>query len=453
MKDIYKINSIQVYNMWRNIAYGLVVVALTLLLTYILPSYLAPVVSTCAAFSIYILTYNEANRRRGCLLYPSAILLSLISYTFLLLGLNLASVWITSFDIWFELTFFTEPFVPILLLAPVMFVTTLTLLIRGDGASVCTDCQLTNDHYTMRGRMGSMLHFESRVQLRNLALVSGLITAGTYAYFWLGYNSVNFTSRDTLVFFWLPILFMIFDIVYFGMHYYNIYLDMRELDQIATPQELAEATTKTWVRYYVICEDNIYLNMHSEDAYNSGSDIPVIDTPFIVSRESDGITESEASSIIHALTGVRDGRLRFFFGRKSPDNFKHSVVRFFYLLPGEVDKYPHLKDVDGTWISSNKFKTLLYSKSTQISRGLLTDMRRLGTIIITSKTFNEKGERRTKLTQYHPSFNFEELYNTKLDFQDNAWLRVSCFNSNTSYFKLKRLWRSFTRRNNIPVDE
>lgn len=453
MKDIYKINSIQIYNIWRNTATGLMLVGLTLLLTYILPTFLAPVVSTCAAFAIYILTYNEINRRQSCLLHPSAILLSLINYTFLLLILNIASVWITSFNIWFELSFFTEPFLPILLLAPVTFATAVILLFRGDSASVCTDCQITNGHFSMRGRMGSILHTESKLQLRNLVLISGLISAGTLLYFAFAYNPVNITSRDTLVFYWLPILLIIFDIVYFGMHYYNLYLDLREQDLVVTPQELAETSTKTWVRYYIICEDNIYLNMHSKDAFNPQSDVPVIETPFIVSRESDGITEEEASSIIHALTGVHDGRLRFFFGRKSPDNLKHSVVRFFYLLPGETEKYPQLKDVDGTWISSNKFKTLMYTKPAQISRGLMTDMRRLGTIVITSKTFDEKGERRTKLTQYHPSFNFEELYRSKLDFQDSAWLRVSCFNSDTSYFKIKRLWRNFTRRNNIPVDE
>ena len=180
----------------------------------------------------------------------------------------------------------------------------------------------------------------------------------------------------------------------------------------------------------------------------------MVETPFIVSRESEGISEKEATALIHSLTGVRDGELRFFFGRKSADNFKHNIIRFFYFLPGEVEMYPHLKDVTGNWISSNKFKTLRYANpSLRLSPLLRVDMTRLATILITSKTFNEKGERRTKLKQYHPSFNFEELKNCKIDFQDNQWLRISTFNSNTPFFKLKRFWRNVTHRNKIPVDE
>lgn len=453
MKNIFKINSIQTFNMWRNVAYGLIIMALVLLLTYLLPKFLAPIISTAAAFGIYVMSYTESNRRNNCLLHPAAILLILITYTFFLVALNLASLWITSFDIWYELSFFSDPYIPILLLAPVGLITAFTLLIRGQEASVCTDCRLTNGHYTLRGRIGIIFHHEAQIQLKNLILIFSLLTLGTYLYFFLVYNPVNITSRDTFVFLWVPILIFIFDTAYFAIRYYNLYLDLRERDQIVTPMELSEMSSKTWIRYYVICEDSIYLNMHSKDELNESGSESVVETPFIVNRETTTISESEAMSIIRALTGVRDGKLKFFFGRKSPDNFKHSVMRYFYFIPGEPENYPELNDVEGTWISSNKFKTLLYNPTLRFSPLLRTDMTRLATIIITSKTFTKNGERRTKLKQYHPSFNFEELYDSRLDFQNDTWLRVSCFNSNTSHFKLKRMWRNFTRRNNVQVDE
>lgn len=453
MKDIFKINSLQIYNLWRNIAYGLVIMALMLLLTYLVPSILTPVISTIAAFVLYMTTYSNANRRQICLLPPSAIFISILSYTLLLVGLNLANLWINSFTIPFELVFFTHPFLPVLLLAPVTFVSCVTLLFRGSASSVCTDCILTNGHYRLRGRMGIILHHESRFELRNLALVFGSISVWVWLYFLLAFNSVNLTARDVFVFFWLPIIVIILDAVYFAIRYYNLYLDLRERDQVVSPQELSNMNMRTWVRYYVICEDNIYLNMNAPDILDEADKRGVIETPFIISRETNSITEDEAASIIRNLTGVRNGKLRFFFGRKSPDNLKHSVIRYFYLLPGETENYPHLNDVEGSWISSNKFKTLYYNSNMRFSPLLNTDMTRLATIVITSKTFNENGERRTKLRQYHPSFNFEELYHSKLDFQDSKWLRVSCFNCDVPHYRFKRLWRSLTRRNNVAIDE
>lgn len=453
MKNIFRINSLQVYNLWRNTAYGLMTMALIILLTTLLPCYLAPVVSTIAALTMYIFAYTGNNRKQSCILHISAVFISILSYTFLLILLNLASTWIASFDVWFELTFFADTFIPVLLLAPVTLVTCIFLLLRGNSSSVCTDCMLINGNYRTRGRIGIILHHESKVQLSNLAVVFGVITAISYLYYLYVYNSTNITSRDTFVFCWLPIILLIGDVIFFAIRYYNLFLDLRERNQIVTPRELSEMNVTTWVRYYVICEDSVYLNMHAPDELKEADTDTVIETPFIVNRETSSITDDEAAAIIRQLTGVRDGKLRFFFGRRSPDNFKHSVIRYFYFLPGELERYPELKDVEGTWISSNKFKTLFYNAGVRFSPLLNTDMTRLATIIITSKTFNERGERRTKLKQYHPSFNFEELYHSDIDFQDNSWLRVSCFNSDMPHYRIKRMWRNITRRHNIPVDD
>lgn len=454
MKEIFKINSVQVYNIWRNTAYGLIVVALTLLASSLLPTFLAPIVSSVAAFSIYLLTYNETSRRQNCLKHPSVVLISLITYTFLLLVLNMASLWIDNFELWFELSFFTSPYVPILLLAPTITFTALYMRLKGDNSSVCIDCRMVYGHYMQRGQIGVLMHSEAKKQLDNLIKVFGFLTLTSCLYYFLVYNPTNFTSRDSFVFLWFPVVVIIFDIFYFAIRYYNVFLDLQQQNLVVSPQELSAMQTKTWVRFYVICEDSIFLNMHARDDLHEDDKHDVIETPFIVSRESEGISEKEATAIIHSLTGVRDGKLRFFYGRRSADNFKHNIIRFFYFLPGEVAQYPHLKDVAGTWISSNKFKTLHFTNpNLHLSPLLRTDMNRLATIIVTSKTFNEKGERRTKLKQYHPSFNFEELHNSKLDFQDNAWMRVAAFNSNIPNFRLKRFWRNLFRHRNVTVDE
>lgn len=455
MKGIFKINSIRVYSMWQNVAYSLVAVILMLLLSALFPSYIAPVISSFAAIALYFLAYNEKSRRNNCMMMPGAVFLSLISYTLLSLLLNILDLWVTRINIWYELSFFTDPYIPILLYAPIITATALGFLLTREKNNVCTDCQILNGNWRERGQIGQILHRQSKFELKNLIIVFGLLTLTSWLYFFFGYNDVNFTARDTFVFVWFPLIIIICDVFYFANRYFRIYLDLQQLDLVASPQEIEEMPMQTWVRYYVVCEDSMYLNFNAKDEINKESNIPVIETPFIISNQTNGISEGEAEKVIQSLTGVKDGKLKFFFERTSADNRKNIVVRFFYFLPGEVEMYPQLKNVAGTWVSSNKFKTLHYSNpSIRLSPMLNIDMTRLVTILITSKTYNEKGERRTKLKQYHPSFNFEELKNSKLDFQDNTWLRVSYFNSSTPNFRLKRFWRNITRsNNNIPVDE
>lgn len=456
MKNIFRINSQQILNLWRNIAYGLMAVALLILLTSILPNILAPVISTTVAFILYLYAYSGNNsRKQNCVVHITAIFFSIFTYTIILVLLNLASIWLPGFSVWTELTFLTGQYIPILILGPTAFVTCLFVVLRGKESSVCTDCMLTNGPYRVRGRIGMILHKESHLQLVNLTAIFALITVLTFVYYLYGYNPTNITARDMFVFCWLPIVLLFVDIVYFAIRYYNLYLDLRESDQILTPSELSEMQETTWVRYYVICEDSLFLDMTAHDELNESQSESVVETPFIVKRKASYISDSEAASIIRHLTGIRDGKIRLFYGRRSPDNFKQSVNRYFYFLPGKLELYPDLNDVEGTWVDSHKIKELFHNPDVKLSPLLRTDITRLATIIITAKTFNERGERRTKLRQYHPTFTFEELPESKLDFQDNSWLRVSCFNCDTPHYRLRRLWRALTRRHKYPstIDE
>ena len=148
------------------------------------------------------------------------------------------------------------------------------------------------------------------------------------------------------------------------------------------------------------------------------------------------------------MTGVADGELRFFFGRKSPDMQKHSLLRYFYFInPGEGDSCP-VFNLGGEWVDFGKLKYIYQYSPTHLSRIACGDLSRLSTIMITEKVFDENGNRKSKIRSYNPNFTFEDVRKSNLDFQDDKWIRISLFNSDTRMFKVKRWFRNLTGSKN-----
>ena len=71
----------------------------------------------------------------------------------------------------------------------------------------------------------------------------------------------------------------------------------------------------------------------------------------------------------------------------------------------------------------------------------MADITRLATIVLTQKIFDEKGYRKNKLKSYHPNFTLKEVRDSDTDFQDDKWIRISLFNSDTPMYSLKRWFR------------
>jgi len=218
----------------------------------------------------------------------------------------------------------------------------------------------------------------------------------------------------------------------------NLYLDLRDNDEIISEDELHNMTSKTYLRFYVICGNDIYVASHISDSRRKGK--LVIDSPFFTKRSVNGIMLSEVNMIIRRMTGVRNGKLVFFYGRKNPDLERHSTLRYFYFLEGTKDGYPEFA-VDGEWMSFEKIKMIYSFHPEELSSVMVSDITRMATIILTQKIFDENGFRKNKIKSYRPTFNLMEIQKKDYDFQDDKWIRISMFNSDTKLYRLKRWFR------------
>ena len=438
MEDLGKVNSIQLYNLWKNLTVGMVTVIAMMTLSKLLPFYLSPVASILSAAFLYVYIYNSRARRdTSCMIVPYSLMYCLLAYSFVTIGLNVIYAW--GFDrIPSELVFFTNPFIPSLVMNPVAFIGMLILLARKHSLHICVDCRLRNGDSIERGVLGSLFESEAHFQLRNLAIVFGVLSVIIWGYYLLFYVNININARDWYVFTWLTIIAFLLDEVYFIARYYNLYLDLKESNELITPEELNDMTAKTYLRFYVICGNHVFVDTHAIDPKAVYKE--VIDTPFFTKRTVNGITADEVRRIINKMTGYDNGELRFFFGRKSADLSNHSILRYFYFLDGDLSDYQDM-NVDGEWMDFEKIKYLYSNNPGKLAEISVADTTRLATIMLTEKTFDENGFRKSKIKMYNPTFNLLDVRKSNLDFQDDKWIQVSLFNSDTPMFRLKRWWR------------
>ena len=436
MKDLGKVNSSQVFALWKNLTVCLLAVVATIVISRILPYYLSPVVALLIASALYIYVYNEkVAMSKTCVVPLIAILYSIVGYAFLTIILNLMHVW-GLFEMPHEFVFFTDPFIPSLILNPVSCLIISYLYLQRRKLKICVECRARKNMGGVRGAAG-VLNSEAHFQIKNFIIVSGALSIIVWIYYQFFYIDVNINARDAYIFTWLNVIAIIIDEIFFSIRYYNLYLDLKEANELITPAELRDMTAKTYLRFYVVCGDNMYLTEHARETM--GKDNEVIDTPFFTKQTMNGILAEDVKKVIERMTGVENGELKFFYGRKSPDG-KHSLLRYFYFMDEDNSACPKL-ETPGEWISFNKVKYLYSNYPQKMAELAVYDITRLATIMLTEKIFDEEGFRKSGIRSYNPTFNLNGVRKSDIDFQDDKWIKISMFNSDTHLYKFKKWWR------------
>lgn len=437
MEDFEKVTSIQLYKLWKNLTIGMVTVIMMITMSKLLPYFLSPVVSLVCAAGLYTFIYdNKVKHDTSCMVIPFGMLYALVGYSFVTIFLNVLYAWGFK-KIAHEFVFFTNPFIPSLIMNPVCFLTFLYLAVMRKRLPMCHECRMKGSNILEHGSLRKLFNNEIHMQLNNLTVMFGLLTFIVWGYYLVFYVNININDRDWYVFTWVTTICFILDELYFAARYYNLYLDLKESNEIITQEELQDMTARTYLRYYVICDNHMYVDTHVINPLTPYKE--VIDTPFVTKRTVNGISVDEVKRIIKKMTGV-DGVLRFFYGRKASELTNQSLLRYFYFLEGKPEDYPEL-NTEGEWMDFDKIKYYYSNNPGKIADIMVTDTTRLATIILTEKTFDERGYRKSKIKFYNPSFNLHDVKKSDLDFQDDKWIQISLFNSDTPLYSIKKKWR------------
>ena len=435
MNDLRKVDSSQIFDICKNIVVCLFVLIGVLVLSQLLPFYFSPIVGLGGAAFLFSLLYS--NKLRGgvnCMLIPYCLFFCLIAYSFISILANVMYIW-GWMHIPDEFIFFNDPYLPVLWFNPIVFITLLITYLRRKRLRLCIECRLHNGTHIDRGVFGSILNTESRLQLRNLMFLFLVLSIIVWIYYLVEYRAINTNGKDRYIFFWISVIALFLDAIFFLYRYYNLYLDLKENNELISPEDMHGVEAKTYLRYYVICGNKVYLNPESEDA--TIPDHPSIDTPYFIGRTASGVSFPEVERIIRDMTGGKKGELRFFFGRKTPDIARHFVLRFFYFLDGKPEDYEDM-NAPGGWFDFEEVKEVYNQRPDLMATLAVNDLTRLATIVVTEKIYKENGQRRNKLKSYRPSFDLVDVRNSSINFQEDKWIKVSLFNADKPLFRLRR---------------
>lgn len=433
MEELGKISSKQLYTYWKNLSMGLLSVAMLIAFSAIVPFYVSPILALFVAAALYTVIYNSKLKRAStCMLLLYSILTSLIVYSFATIVLNILYVW-EIVTVPHEFLFLTDPYIPSLILCPTCFLTISFIYLRRRRLRICMECRIQNGTSFERGRMGNILTRESHVQLRNLISLFAFLSVVTWIYYLYFYIDTNVNHRDWYMFVWFVVIAFVVDELYFMTRYYNLYLDLKESNEILSQEELMDMTAKTYIRFYLVCDEMIYINHFPAD-----NEKTLVDTPVFSQRTINGITAPEVSRIVKDVTGVKDGELRFFYGRKMQHIKNQSLLRYFYFLKGAPENYENLPG-NGVWISFTDLKEIYSVKPYLLSPVFVSDITRMATVVLTQKLFDRNGYRKNKLKSYRPSFSLKEVREGNYDFQDDKWIKISIYNADSRMYRIK-MW-------------
>ena len=428
----------QLYYLWRNLALSLLCVGVVMGGVHILPYYLAPALSLFLCGVLYTMIWNNSNSDNGsCMVVVETMLYSLLGYTFISIIFVVVQI-LGLYQFPNEIIFFNDPFLPSLILLPMTFAVSLFALFFKKSMPTYKHFRAQYGGTREQGYFGLMTNSETNLQLKNMVVVFAILTAIIWYYYLNVYVDVNQNGRDWYVFLWIVVIAVILDEIYFMMRYYNLYLDLQEHNEIITPEELSDITAHTYLRFYAICGEYVFINKNAVDRLNQKAG--VYDTPFITKKSVNGIPTSDVKKIVEEMTGKRNGELRFFFGRHLAGIEKHSLLRYFYFLDGDISDYSDMGE-DGEWVHFDEVKKIYNLAPLKIATNALNDLSRLSTIILTERTYDEEGYRKNRIKSYKGNLTLADVRKSKLDFQDDKWLHIADFNSDTKFFKLKKILR------------
>lgn len=450
MNDLRKVNSIQLYYLWRNFAVGLLCIAAVITGTHMLPHYMAPVVSLLFCGILYTMIWNnEHSEQPSCMVVPQITFYSLIAYTFLNIVLVVLYI-LHIVNVPAELIFFNEPFMASLTLMPIAFCVTLYVMLFSKSMSFFKRYEASAGNARERGYFGYITASESKIQMKNLLVLFAFLGAYVWWYYMDRYIDVNQNGRDWYVFVWIIIMLIVLDEIYFMARYYNLYLDFQEHNEIITPDEIRDMTARTYLRYYVICGEYLYIDRNATDRITQNKGI--FDTPFITKKTVNGIQMIDVKRIIEKMTGHKGGELKFYYGRHVASNNKVSVLRYFYFLDGDISDYSDM-DMPGEWIHFDVIKKTYQENPVNIGSNALNDLSRIFTIILTERDFDENGVRKNLIRSYKRTVTLGDIRKTELDLQDDKWIHIAHFNSDIKFYKLKKWMRGFVGKKRRQTSE
>lgn len=432
-------NSFGIYSLWRYWALSLGSITSLMLLSLWVPKLWLPLVAFLLESLLFMLIKTNNNAKVPvCALMLFIATRVLLWSTFIMLLINTYYLFIIE-PIHFEegLANRDIPYITLLVVSPVTLEMSLWAYFRHVRLAFCVDCQIRNGVAAERGFLGAIFSKESRYQIKLLIMLSSFMTIVGWGYYFIYYSNVNINSPDRFFFIWTPMLIYILSLVYMGIRYVSIDAYYRNNAQNGPLRHGASSM----IRYMIVCGDKLFLKLPDESDELESGEPTRADTPatiYIPKRQR--LTDYDVEYYFKGLSGLSRAELKFLYRN---DNYYADSNIYHYVCRVEQMDVIDNSRLKGQWFTMNQIDYLI--NTNRMAPLMRSEIMRLFTIAITSKTYNRQGHRLYKIKNYKPSIGLLDLFSSDVDYSDNVWLYVSKNNEDQPFFRLKRMWRKYVK--------
>lgn len=325
------------------------------------------------------------------------------------------------------------PFVTLLIIAPVVFLTTLWSHIRGKKYSACQRCAISLGSTSERGFLGKIFAQESRYQRYFLLGISAVLSIVAWSYYAYFYINVNINIPDRFFFGWVPVILYLISVFYLGARCFTLWAYYCQ-EGGGSEHRQAAATS---IRVLVIWGDKFFLTR--EDEYNETPDGYLFDTPATITlRHQDEMTLKKATGHFRDISRLSDDEfsLRFMYLSREASGERNTFHYICCPTSAEVIDKSSLK---GRWYNLSQVERLLHNH--ELSPMLASEIHRLYTVTMAWKTYDAEGRRLYKVKNYRPIFRLDGICEWDVDFNSPTWLKVARLNEDKPFFRLRKFWQ------------
>ncbi len=414
--------------MWRNWALAFGAMMLPMFCALFLRRMWLPFI--CFAEIYVLVTMMRSNLFAGVracsLVIRLAVRVLVVSMCIMFAVLILCTDWLVPASVHLELYNAEIPFVTCLIIFPVIAVFGVMALASGQESRHCRNCRRYNGFYAGDNIIGTLYYRESRYQILMMLLVSVLLGAIEYWYYFDRYINSNFNAPDRFFFIYMPVAVYVISLVVMGTRYASM-CSLYSTVEEARP----ERVNTTRVRFLVFCGNDLLLHQGENGIW---------DTPLetvVGSRQSMGT--DEARFLFSGLSGVEKFDMRYCY--TSPDiaagaNTMHYAV---FVDAGNCDS---VKGEPDCWYTAYMLDFALQNGC--LAGTLASELYRIHTITMAWKTYDRQGRRRYPIKHYRPTFRLGDLREWDVDYDDTSWFGVAFNNEDRRFYHLRSLWRRIT---------
>lgn len=417
------------------IAFG--AVAVLLIASLLVSPLLLPFIGFLLVFAITTYIKSDKMYRRGA--SPLILIVGRITVgwsSVIMLAINiLFTPWLVGRVLHLEMYNDEIPFITSLVTFPVLAAVCAVTLCRTGNMRHFVETRQRRGVFPSDTTLTTIYYRETRYQTQILLILSLVISAAEYWYYFTRYINSNLNNPDRFFFIYMPVAVYILSVVFmFGR--YGSMIPMFELLRKAMPEN------STVLRYLVFCGDEIFLRKNP---------LGKLDTPAetVINRRGP-LSEDEARMLFTEMTGMSDFGIKYMFTGSdfdaSPDIMLYSV----FVHPGNKGKM--ISDFPDGSVWYNLYLLDAALKDGSAAPELANEIYRIYTITMAWKTYDREGRRRYPIKHYRPTFRLRDLKDWDVDYDDLSWLMVAGNNEDRPFFRIRKFWNRLTTMFNSRIN-